>query len=94
MSTLIPEYQLSEFQQLTDSQIRELKSCELYSNGDYLCTVIIPRTPYIRTQSEYMGLKSNSVGGKELAQVLTETVEQPEPCPVPEKLKRGRPSKK
>ena len=70
MSELIPSYPLSEFKKLKTEQIQSLKSCELTSDGEYLCTIICPRTDYIRVQSEYMGQMSNSVGGRELNEII------------------------
>jgi len=74
--SLIPQYPLSEFKNLRSSQIRRLKSCELMADGEYLCTVIIPSsggglsiTDHIKTQAEYLGISSNSVGGQVLAQI-------------------------
>ena len=70
MATLIPEVNMSEFKRLNASQIRSLKSCELYADGVYVCTVIVPSTDYIRVQTEYNAELSNSVGGKNLEEVV------------------------
>jgi hypothetical protein len=70
MATLIPEYNLSDFKKLKAGQIRRLKSCELVADGEYVCTVIIPQSDYIRMQAEYKSQLSNSVGGEDLADIL------------------------
>ncbi len=77
---LVPEVQLSDFKKLKASEIKELKSCAVTSDGEVLFFAIIPPvnagmsiTDNIRTQAEYLGMKCNTVGGKELEQ-LKETV--------------------
>jgi hypothetical protein len=81
MATLIPNIPISEFKKLKASQIRDLKSCEVQSDGETLFYAIIPPlnagmtiTDNIKTQAEYLGVRGNSVGGKDLAQV-TEKLE-------------------
>ena len=69
MSNLIPSVSLNDFKKLSSSQIRKLKSCEITADGEYVCTVIIPGTDYIKVQGEYMGQLSNSVAGETLAQI-------------------------
>ena len=63
-----------DFKKLRASQIRQLKSCELYADGVYVCTVTIPSTDYIRVQTEYNAQLSNSIEGKELSEVVCATV--------------------
>jgi len=70
MSEFLPTLSLSEFKKLKASQIRELKSIEVISDGVYLFTAIIPHgddftRDYMRTQADYLGLKSNIPGGKD-----------------------------
>lgn len=76
MSTLIPEIPLSEFKKLKASDIRQLKSCEIIADGEYLCTVVIPPenagmtiTDHTRTQAEYLAVSANTVGGKNIEQI-------------------------
>jgi hypothetical protein len=70
--SLIPQISISEFKKLSASQIKEMKSVEVISDGEPLFYAIIP--PYrggmsindnIRTQAEYLGHRGNSVGGLE-----------------------------
>lgn len=70
MSTLIPEYKLSDFKKLNSVQIRRLKSCELFADGEYVCTIVCPQTDFIRMQAEYKAQLSNSVGGEDLDSIL------------------------
>ena len=79
MSGLIPQIPYSEFKKLKASQIRELKACEVIADGEHLFTAIIPHsdlvsTTYIRTQAEYLGMKANMVGGKDLDDVKEESL--------------------
>jgi len=80
VSDLIPTISFSEFKRLRASEIIEMKSVEVISDGEYAFTVIIPpRGDYriqqhIKTQAEYLGAKSNSAGGKEPEQILKKEV--------------------
>ncbi len=74
MSELIPSIPLSKFKKLKASEIERLKSCEITSDGQYLCTIVRPQTDYIRTKAEYMAQLSNSVGGQGLEEILKEEV--------------------
>ncbi len=74
MAELIPSYSISEFKKLTTEQIRRLKSCELTSDGNYLCTIINPTTDYIRAEAEDKGQLSNSIGKETLEEILGEAV--------------------
>jgi hypothetical protein len=69
--SLIPEIEISQLRKLKVEQIRQLKSVIVTADGQYLCTVVIPRTDYIKMQTEYMGELSNGVGGKDLTEVLS-----------------------
>jgi hypothetical protein len=71
LATLIPEMKLTDFKKLKAEQIKELKSVEVYSDGEYLFTAVIPAANggssvigNIRTKAEYLCNTSNSVGGK------------------------------
>jgi len=78
MSTLIPTINISDFKRLKAHEIKDMKSCEVYADGEYLCTLIIPPrnggmsvTDNIKTQAEYLGVKSNTVGGKDPQEIIT-----------------------
>lgn len=75
MSELIPSYSVTKFKSLTAHEIRQLKCCEITSDGKYLFTFINPNTDYIKCQAENMGQLSNSVGGKDLKDIVGEPVE-------------------
>lgn len=66
MSTLIPNYSLTEFKKLRAHELKRLKSCEVSVDGEYLFTFINPVSDYIRVQAEGLGVKGNAVGGEEL----------------------------
>jgi hypothetical protein len=68
--SLIPEIEITQFKKLKVEQIRQLKTVDLIADGQYLCTVVVPRTDYIKTQTQYMGELSNGVGGKDLMEVI------------------------
>jgi hypothetical protein len=66
MSTLIPNCSLTEFKKLRAEELRRLKSCEVFADGEYLFTFINPASDYIRVQAEGLGVKGNAVGGEDL----------------------------
>ena len=70
MAELIPSISITEFKKLKVHELKELKSCEVISDGQYLFTFINAQTDYIRVQSEYMAEISNTIGGRELDEVI------------------------
>ena len=61
----VPQVTISQFKVLSAAEIRELKSFEVVVDGKYLCTVIIPRTGFIRDSVHELSILSNSVGGRD-----------------------------
>lgn len=87
MSILIPTISLTEFrkgiQKLKKDEIKLLKSHEIIADGEILAYFIVPPvnggmtiTDHIRTKAEYLGVQGNTVGGKELGELL-EAVDAP-----------------
>jgi len=79
MSDIIPNMTISEFKLLKAHQIKELKAVEVYSDGSYLFTAIIPHGDifagdYIKIQAERLGLKANISGGVDPKKVKEEVV--------------------
>jgi hypothetical protein len=83
MSTLIPTVSLTKFRnaikKLKADQLRQLKSMEIMADGEILFYLIVPPinggmtiTDHIRTKAEYLGVQGNAVGGKEMAEFLSE----------------------
>ena len=70
MAKLIPSYTITDFKKLKVPELKRLKSCELTSDGHYVCTVIIPQTDYIRVQTENLGMIGNAVKGESLEDIL------------------------
>ena len=70
MSTLIPSYSITEFKKLKAWQLKELMSCEVYSDGSYLFTFINAQTDFIKTKVEYLAQRGNAVGGKTIEKIL------------------------
>ena len=75
MSDLIPEITISEFKRLKVNELKQLKSCEITSDGEYLFTYINPNTDYVKIQAEYLAQKSNSIGGKSIDELLAAKAE-------------------
>lgn len=71
MSDLIPTVNWTDFQKVAKmGRLKELNSCEINFNSEHFFTFINPNTDYVKTQAEYLALKSNSVGGKTLEQIM------------------------
>ena len=59
---LIPEMKLMKFQELCENEVRNMQSVILTDvDGNYLATLLVPQTDYIKMQAEYMGELSNGV---------------------------------
>jgi len=78
----IPEMSLSTFRKLRAAEIKKVKSFILTADGEYLGTVIIPQTSYVKCSAESLGQLSNTVGGQDVPVVgrdgaagITEQVE-------------------
>ena len=69
MAEWIPSYTITEFKRLKVHQLRELKCCEIVSDGEYLFTFINSTIPNIRIHAEQLGLRANTVGGKYLEEI-------------------------
>jgi len=69
MATLIPNVNKSEFFKLKVNELKDIKSCEIFADGEYLGTWINSKTGYIRSEAEYRGQISNAVGGKTIEQI-------------------------
>jgi len=69
MATLIPELSVTELKNLKAREIKQMKSCEVYSDGEYLFTAVIAQTDYIRSQAESMGQLGNALSGKTIEEI-------------------------
>lgn len=69
MATLIPEISITEFRKLKANELKELKSCEVTADGEYLFTFVNPQTDYIRVRTEYLCQTGNAVSGKTLEEI-------------------------
>lgn len=75
MSTLIPQISISDFHKLKVHQLRRLKSCEVYADGNYLFSFVnggVDASGFLRLQTEYKCQTSNSVCGESLEKILDE----------------------
>jgi len=70
-ASLIPTINWTDFQKVAKlGRLKELKSCEVNFQEEYLFTFVNPATPYIRTKAEYDAQLSNSVQGKTVEEIL------------------------
>ena len=73
MASLIPEMKITEFKKLKVSQLKRLKSCEIYSDGEYLFTFVngsVDTSGFLRIQTEYRCQTANGVTGETLEHIL------------------------
>ena len=73
MATLIPELTISEFKKLKVIELKRLKSCEIYSDGDYLFTFVnggVDSSGFLRLQTEHRCQTANAVCGETLNNIL------------------------
>lgn len=83
MSDLIPSVSWDAFVEIVRAgKIRELKACEVVTPDGYIFTAIIPHGDmmsgeYVRTQAEYLSLKANIVGGKDVEEIIVDTPASP-----------------
>lgn len=69
MSTLIPDISITEMKLLKVPELKRLKSCEIFADGQYIGTWVAAQTDYIRVQIEGLAQLSNSVGGEDIEQI-------------------------
>jgi hypothetical protein len=63
--SIIPEMKLKDVQKLCGDEIKKLESVELTDGeGNYLATLIVPQTDFIKLKVAYMGEMSNWVRPK------------------------------
>ena len=70
MSSTIPEISITEFKKLKAQELKRLRSCEVFADGDYLFTFVNSTTDYIRTQVEGLAYLSNTQGGEDPEDIL------------------------
>ena len=82
MGDLIPTYTDKQFVEvLMAGHIKEMKSCEVVNEaGESQGFFTVPQTDFIKMRTEFMGQLSNSVGGKDLAELMSEA--KPASIPV------------
>jgi len=77
MATLLPEMTITEFHKLKVWQLKRLKSCEVYANGEYLFTFVnggVESSGYLRTATEFKCQTANGVCGEPLDVILKQEV--------------------
>jgi hypothetical protein len=72
MSDIIPNITLTDFRKLKAAQLKRLKSCEVYSDGEYLFTFIngnAESSGYLRNSCANNAQAANAVAGENIEQV-------------------------
>jgi len=72
MSSLIPQLSITDFRKLKVPELKRLKSCEVYSDGEYLFTFVngsIDTSGFLRAQTEYKCQTANAVTGETLEEI-------------------------
>ena len=63
---IIPEKRLADFQRMSEEEVRAMPSLVLLDGGgNYLATLVVPQTDYIKMKVEYLAEMSNGVKPKE-----------------------------
>ena len=73
MSELLREISITEFKKLKAYQLKRLKSCEVYSDGEYLFTFVngdLEPSGYLRKHTEYSCVNANACGGKTIEEIM------------------------
>ena len=73
MSTFIPQISMSDFRKLKVHQLKRLKSCEVYADGNYLFSFVnggVDASGFLRLQTEDKCATANNVCGETLEQIL------------------------
>lgn len=73
MATLIAQMTITDFRKLKVPELKRLKSCEIYSDGEYLFTFVnggVDASGFLRLQTEYKCQIANGVSGETLEQIL------------------------
>ncbi len=77
--SLIPGIQLVSLQRMTAAEIRELPCSEIINKyGDYIATLTVPMTDFIKTHAEYNGVRNNAIWSGD----FEDETPVPEPEPV------------
>ena len=69
MATLIPNVSKTDFFKLKVNELKDIKSCEIYADGQYLGTWINAPSSYLRSVAEYKGQLCNAVKGKTIEEI-------------------------
>ena len=65
---------ITDFKKLKVPELKRLKSCEVFADGQYLFTFVNAATDYIRTQVEGLAELSNTQGGETLEEITRQEV--------------------
>ena len=74
MAAVIPNYKWTDWLKVQKlGKLKELKSGEVFFNSEFYFTFLnsdLEPSGYVRTHAEYLGLKSNTVGGRDIEELL------------------------
>ena len=70
MEELIPQINIREFKRLKGHELRRLKTCEVFADGEYLFTFVNAQTGYIREQAKNLGVLGNPMRGETLEEIF------------------------
>jgi len=65
---------ITDFKKLKVPELKRLKSCEVFADGQYLFSFVNACNDYIRTQVEGLSELSNTQGGETLEQIMGQGV--------------------
>ncbi len=60
--SLLSNIQLETLQGMTPAEIKALPCVDVINkNGDYIATLVVPRTDFVKVQTEFLCVKSNAI---------------------------------
>jgi len=78
--SLLSNIQLETLQGMTPAEIKALPCVDVINkNGDYIATLVVPMTDFVKVQTEFLSVKSNAIWSGEFED------ETPKPEPEPER---------
>lgn len=68
---MIPEITITDFKKLKVHELKRLKTCEVFADGEYLFTFVNAQTGFIREQAKELGVLGNPLRGESIEEILS-----------------------
>ena len=67
---MIPTVTITDFKKLKAHELKRLKTCEVFADGEYLFTFVNAQTGFIREQAKELGVLGNPIKGETIEEIL------------------------